>query len=258
MNNPKKLNGWTRAMRASFEKRFADAARDDATKVVILTAAEPYYSAGVDFAGILVPAMPKVLWTSIYDSNRTLFELFLDFPKPIIAAVNGPAIGATVTTATLCDAIVASDKATFSTPFARVGVPPEGCSSVHFEYLMRDRATAERMLGAEGWSPTAAEAAAIGLVTKTVPHETLLAEANALAESWVATRDLAKRTHMGATDTAAYRRVNDAESKALATAILSADFLDKQQKFFASKGKTSTSLVFRALKATRPAWALLL
>ena len=61
---------------------------------------------------------------------------YFQFPKPLIIAVNGPAIGACVTSATVCDAIVASEKATFATPFAKLGVPPEGCSSVHFERLM--------------------------------------------------------------------------------------------------------------------------
>ena len=85
------------------------------------------------------------------------------FEKPIVAAVNGPAIGAVVTSATLCDAIVASDKATFSTPFAKLGVPPEGCSSVQFERLMGPD-NAARMLFEEGWRPTAAEALEAGLV----------------------------------------------------------------------------------------------
>ena len=96
-----------------------------------------------------------------------LFELFLDFPKPIIAAVNGPAIGASVTSATLCDALLASDTATFSTPFARLGVPPEGCSSVNFERFM-GRDNANRMMGEEAWVPTSKEAVEIGLATKAV------------------------------------------------------------------------------------------
>jgi enoyl-CoA hydratase/carnithine racemase len=185
---------------------------------------------------------------------RKVFEVFLDFPKPIVVAVNGPAIGATVTTSTLADAVVASaEHASFNTPFARLGVPPEvvlraarslrarpptreaddasfrrprapriasqtsfaprarsnhtrgrclrcgpfvsssadrrrlvrqlppaagpkGCSSVHFPFLMGE-ATAERMLGAEGWVPSASEAAAAGLITKAMPHDALLPEA---------------------------------------------------------------------------------
>ena len=66
------------------------------------------------------------------------------------------AVGASVTTATLMDDIVASEGATFSLPFAKLGVPPEGCSSVTFKEMLGE-ANAERMLGLENWSPTATE-----------------------------------------------------------------------------------------------------
>ena len=79
---------------------------------------------------------PKTLHSAIYVNNKAVFDMFIEFPKPIMVAANGPAIGACVTSATLCDAIIASDKATFLTPFARLGIPPEGCSSVHFERCM--------------------------------------------------------------------------------------------------------------------------
>ena len=85
-----------------------------------------------------------------------LFDAIIEFPKPIVAAVNGPAIGASVTTATLMDDIVATEEATFSLPFAKLGVPPEGCSSVTFKELLGER-NAERMLGLENWAPTARE-----------------------------------------------------------------------------------------------------
>ena len=64
-------------------------------------------------------------------------------------AANGPAVGGVVTSAALCDAVVASETATFSTPFAALGLVPEGCSSVHFERVMGGRERAERMLGPE-------------------------------------------------------------------------------------------------------------
>ena len=98
--------------------------------------ADPYYCAGVNLNESIRPMHPKKLHKMIYENNRAVFDLFIEFPKPIIVAANGPAIGASVTTATLCDAIVASEKATFLTPFAKLAIPPEGCSSVHFEKIM--------------------------------------------------------------------------------------------------------------------------
>ena len=61
------------------------------------------------------------------------FKALQPYFQPILIAANGPAIGACVTSATLCDGILASEKATFNVPFAALGITPEGCSSVHFE-----------------------------------------------------------------------------------------------------------------------------
>ncbi|KAH8063420.1 enoyl-CoA delta-isomerase 2 [Aureococcus anophagefferens] len=230
-------------MLLSVHTQFVDAAQDDAVKAVILTGAGDYYCAGVDLASSLTPMMPAALHEMIYRSNKKVFDTFLDFPKPLCVAVNGPNIGAAVTTATLADGVVASERATFSTPFARLGVTPEGCSSVHFEYLMGAEHAA-RMLGDEGWAPTGAEAAAAGLVDRCVPHDELL--------------DAADAAHRGFADTAALKAVNERESRDLADAFLSTKFLRAQADFLSSKGKTRPALAFKVLIATRPAWSLLL
>ena len=77
---------------------------------------------------------PQKLHDFIVRNNAAIFDAFLDFPKPLIVAANGPAIGACVTSATLCDAIIASEKATFSTPFAKLGIVPEVCERNIFKF----------------------------------------------------------------------------------------------------------------------------
>merc|ERR1712045_853468 len=165
------------------QSRFKEVVSDPDTKVVVLTGTDPYYCAGVNLSATIQPMHPRKLHNMIFTSNQAVFDQFLDCPKPIIIGANGPAIGACVTSATLCDAIVASEQATFLTPFARLSIPPEGCSSVHFERML-GRQAASRMLN-DGWKPTAAEAAEIGLVKEVVEHERLLARAQELGEKWV-------------------------------------------------------------------------
>merc|ERR1711934_1216870 len=65
--------------------------------------------------------------------NYRCFSPYITFSKPIVAAVNGPAIGMAVTTTSLMDYVIAAPSATFCTPFARLKVPAEGCSSINFE-----------------------------------------------------------------------------------------------------------------------------
>lgn len=252
MNNPRKLNGWTMDMLFSLRDAIGRAAKDADTRVLILTGADPYYCAGVQLSALFGPQHPAKIHAMIVEQNESLFEIFLGFPKPILIAANGPAIGASVTSAALCDAIVASEKATFSTPFAKLGVTPEGCSSVMFPKLF-GQTNADRMLGPEGWVPTAAEAVEIGLADAVVPHEDLLAEAHKLAQSWIA--EGRERTFKAGMTVDELREINARESRELADAFLDTPFLRGQYEFLRKKGKHGPSLVFLGLLLTRPIWA---
>jgi len=255
MNNPARLNGWTGPMMNALKAALAEAGADPAVKAVVLTGAGDYYSAGVNLGAAIQPQHPKKLHRFIVEHNQALFDAFLNLDKPILIAVNGPAIGAVVTSATLCDGIIASEKATFLTPFARLGVTPEGCSSVLFARLM-DEATAQRMLGAEGWKPTAQEALDAGLITHVVPHEALADEAQRIAAQWAA--DGKARSFRGGATREELLAVNARESVELADAFLSPAFLDGQFRFLWSKNKRGPALMFWTLRVTHPLWSMLL
>jgi peroxisomal 3,2-trans-enoyl-CoA isomerase len=107
MNQPKKLNAWTVNMLTDIMNECKLADEDSTCKVLILTGTDPYYCAGVDLGGVFKPMMPKALATLLKDRNQQLFDAFLNRKKPLIVAVNGAAFGASVTSATLCDAIIA-------------------------------------------------------------------------------------------------------------------------------------------------------
>jgi enoyl-CoA hydratase/carnithine racemase len=252
MNTPARLNGWTRQMMDALKEGMLAAARDNETHVLVLTGADPYYCAGVNLAGTLRPAPPRKLHAMIVAHNQALFDLFLDFPKPILIAVNGPAIGASVTSATLCDGIIASEKATFSTPFAALGITPEGCSSVQFARLMGEE-NAARMLGPEGWQPNAEEALEAGLVQWVVAHDQLLDKAGQIAREWV--EKGAQRRFRGGSERDELKSVNARESVDLADAFLGASFIKAQFKFLYKKKKWGPAAMFLAMLVSRPLWA---
>ena len=190
----------------------------------------------------------------IADGNEKIFNAFLDFPKPILIAANGPAIGATVTSAALCDGILASEKATFLTPFVRLCVSAEGCSTVHFERMMGKEA-ADKMLK-RGEKISAEEAKEFGLVLDVVPHDQLMVKSQALAETWISQGR--KRTIPGGQDVQEYKAINKKESVEVANGFLSYNFLDNQANFLKSKGKLKEARIFRILLSLRPLWSKLL
>ncbi len=254
MNNPRRLNGWTMEMLEALLAAMATAAGDEATRAVILTGAGEYYCAGVNLGAALQLDHPAKLHAFIVERNQGLFDAFLDFPKPLVVAVNGPAIGASVTSATLCNAVLASDRATFSTPFAALGVPPEGCSSEVFPRLLGE--AADRMLGEEGFVPTGEQAVEIGLAARCVPHERLLDEAHALATELADSG--VGRTYPLGMSASELKAINARESRVLATAFLQPKFLMGQFRFLWRKKKRPLALTFLALAKTQPAWQLLL
>jgi Delta3-Delta2-enoyl-CoA isomerase len=259
MNRPEKLNGWTLKMMSEINELFKKAAAEPKVKVLILTGVGEYYCAGVNLSAVMKPMSPKTLHGLIREQNKALFDMFLDFPKPIIAAVNGPAIGASVTSATLCDAIICTEHASFSTPFYKLGVPPEGCSSIHFPRIF-GKENADRMMGKEGFIPNANEALELGFVHSIVPtdegYDGLLKASNDLARTWIKqgkAREIGPLK--GGTDIKEeFKSVNVVESQELADCFFREEFLEGQRSFLASRGKSQPALMFSILKWTRPIW----
>ena len=88
MNRPARLNGWTLEMMDALRKALDAAAVDAETGVVILTGTDPYYCAGVNLSSTLRPAHPRRMRALIIQHNQALFDMFLDFPKPLLVAVS--------------------------------------------------------------------------------------------------------------------------------------------------------------------------
>jgi len=156
---------------------------NDNVSVVVLTGSGPYYSSGQDLSNQARRILKEqsegndlgALFTrTVRTQAYPLVEQFIDFSKPIIAAVNGPAMGIAVTTLALCDVVYASETATFSTPFMKLGFCAEGCSSILFPQIMGISKANELLL--LGKSLTAQEAERCNLVSSVFPSNTLMDE----------------------------------------------------------------------------------
>lgn len=163
-------------------------------------------------------------------------------------ACNGHAIGASVTSATLCDAIVASPDVTFTTPFGRLGITPEGCSSIHFEKsfgadFAHEMLHENRVLKAE-------DGVKIGFVDEVVQDSNaLLSRAREIAS-----KKIGKPRKIHGTELEEYLQVNYKESHDLAKAFMSEKFLQAQVDFLTSKGKNDVARMFRVMLLLRPIW----
>uniref|UniRef100_A0A8C5A2V5 Enoyl-CoA delta isomerase 2 n=1 Tax=Gadus morhua TaxID=8049 RepID=A0A8C5A2V5_GADMO len=108
------------------------------------------------------------------DLLRNYINAYIDFPKPLVAVVNGPAVGVSVTVLALFDLVYATDRATFHTPFSKLGQSPEGCSSYTFPLIMGPSKASEMLLFNK--KLTAAQACDQGLVTEVFPDASFQTE----------------------------------------------------------------------------------
>ena len=184
LNRPEKLNAYTTEMGEEAVDAFRRARADDAVRAVILTGAGRGFCAGVDLehlkahqAGASAGKGPKL---GEEDFLTTLPLELVAYPKPVIAAINGAAIGVGVTMVLPCDVRLAAASAKLGVTFAKLGLLP-GLGSTHLLPRLVGRAKAlELVLSARVIS--AAEAAEIGLVNRVVPDDQLHAR-GALARS---------------------------------------------------------------------------
>ncbi|XP_041040927.1 chromodomain Y-like protein isoform X1 [Carcharodon carcharias] len=141
------------------------AAADD-SKLVLLSAVGSVFCCGLDFIYFIrrLTDDRKRESMKMTESIRSFVNTFIQFKKPIIVAVNGPAIGLGASILPLCDVVWANEKAWFQTPYTTFGQTPDGCSSLTFPRIM-GLASANEMLFS-GRKLTAQEACAKGLVSQ--------------------------------------------------------------------------------------------
>lgn len=180
LNRPEQGNGIDMALAEDLLAAARDAATDPAVRCVLLTGAGRMFCVGGDIAGFAAAgdaAGPflKALADKLHEAVLVLAEM----AKPLICAVNGPAAGAGLSLAAAGDIVLASETAHFTAAYTAIGLTPDGGMTWLLPRLVGMRVAQEMIL--TNRRVPAAEAVSLGLVTRTVAAETLVAEATALA-----------------------------------------------------------------------------
>lgn len=140
--------------------------KDDQCKVVLLTSSGSIFCQGIDLSA-LVHNNNEKRKAAAFEMSLALkdfLKCIAHFPKPLIAGVQGSAVGLGVTMLPLFDMVFASDKATFQTPYAQLGQVPEGGATLTLPHLLGHTATSELLLNCR--KMTSNEALQCGLVTR--------------------------------------------------------------------------------------------
>jgi len=171
-NRVERKNSINVAMYDALATAIENAVDDDATRVIVIQGHETVFSAGNDLQDFL-KNKPQGMDSPVFRFLRGIAT----FPKPLLAAVCGPAVGVGTTMLLHCDLVYAGDNAAFSMPFVNLGLCPEAGSSLLVPRMFGYHRAAEALLLGE---PFFAEAALeVGMVNRIVPPS----EANALAQA---------------------------------------------------------------------------
>jgi enoyl-CoA hydratase len=197
VNRPDKLNALNDAVIRDLDRAVAQIEDDDAIKGVILTGAGPKaFVAGADIGEL--SKQNQITGKARSMRGQAVFRRLEHCGKPVVAAVNGFALGGGCELAMACHLRVASESATFGQPETKLGIGPGYGGTVRLPRLVGkgralDLLMTARMVGAE-------EALQMGLVNRVVPADTLLAESEQLLRGILANGPLAVRLCIEAVD----------------------------------------------------------
>ena len=204
INRPEVLNAMNKAVFGSIRDALKDAATDGGVAVVVITGAGRAFSSGHDMTGDL----------DLDDDGdfAPMLRRLTAFPKPLIAAVNGVAIGVGMTLLAHCDLVLMADDARMRAPFPQLGAAPEAGSSWTFASRMGWQ-NAAHVLMSGGWF-SAAQCLEMGFVWKVSEPGRLIADTMAVATeiaanplpSLVATKQLMLASGRGTEALAAHQR----------------------------------------------------
>ena len=237
-NRPARKNAMTAAMYTTMAEILTKADQDEAVRVVLWHGAGDSFCAGNDVEDFL-----KNPPQANGSPQARLMETFIAFEKPLVAAVQGAAIGGGTTMLTHCDFVYAGESAKFQMPFVDLALVPEFGSSFSIPARIGHLRAAELILLGERFS--APRAAELGLVTRVVPDADVLATAAATAQRLAAKAGgalLASKRLLKRASIAALREAIAVEMAEFAARVTSADskeafsaFIEKRPPNFTNK-----------------------
>jgi 2-(1,2-epoxy-1,2-dihydrophenyl)acetyl-CoA isomerase len=178
LNNPSRLNALSAVMTIELLEVLARFGRDASVRAILITGEGRGFSSGADLSALQEPYLkgerPKLSFL-LQEGYNKLIPLITGSPKPVVAAVNGVVAGAGVSLALACDFRIASQDASFSMAFVRIGLIPDAGSSYLLPRAVGMARALELALLSE--KVDARRALQIGLVNRVVPAEKLLLEA---------------------------------------------------------------------------------
>ncbi len=181
LNRPDKLNAWSRPMGERFEAKLKEAVADSAVRVIVVTGAGRAFCAGGDMAVLQAMSAAGTPGSLVGPARRFLY--LAEIEKPLIAAINGPAIGIGFVLPLWFDLRYAADGARLSTGFARRGYIAEHGAAWLLPRLVGPMNAADLVLS--GRTVDAAEAHGMGLVRR-LPAEGFLPAVQAIAREMTA------------------------------------------------------------------------
>ncbi|KAF9127377.1 Enoyl-CoA delta isomerase 2, mitochondrial [Mortierella sp. 14UC] len=176
-NRPKKYNALNPQVYDQWGRALEWAAKSDDVRVVVMTGHGKYYTSGQELA---IPDSSELeggveeVYKKRSGYTENVVRQLINFPKLIIAAIQGPVIGFGVTSSAICDVIYTVPEATFNTPFMQLGFCAEACSSILFPRIMGYSRANEMLL--MGRKFTAEEMRDAGMVARIFPKETFMEE----------------------------------------------------------------------------------
>jgi 2-(1,2-epoxy-1,2-dihydrophenyl)acetyl-CoA isomerase len=183
LNRPERLNAWNQRFGEELRSAILEDAADPSVRAVLVTGAGRGFSSGADLkdmleqtgSGAQVPDVGELLRERYHPIITGIREL----PKPVVAAVNGPAVGIGCSLALACDLIWAAESAIFGLAFVNIGLVPDGGSTFLVPAAVgKARALEMALLGEP---VTAEQALEWGLINRVVADSKLVEEARSLA-----------------------------------------------------------------------------